>query len=334
MVNNQPKHFQKVTYAGIQSASIFRYSIPLLKSQCFNGHWITNRIGFIIELVFDDGTKGYGEAAPLAGFSQESLVECEQLLRLGLTQLSTGNELAITASAAKFALECALAKISSEFQFSMPLSVPLLVGDTTEMLDKYHALDYPDTVKLKVARHTVEHDIKNIQSLLTLNKNIGFTLDANRAWSKQQALRFANLCPKKSINYIEEPCTNFTDSLLFSQETGLGIALDETLQNHSFKFIADDTIKALVIKPTIIGSFERCLQFVEQAKKANIPCYLSSAFESSFGISQLQQLAKKWTPKQASGFDTLDALTLDLLSDTGKNKPLLSLQDLEFLCQY
>ncbi len=321
----------------IKSTLLYRYSIPFSQPLLFNKRWLTHRDGFIVELIFTDGSKGYGEAAPLKGFSRESLAECEQLLHTALKQLITGNIVNILPSAAKFAIDCALEKIPYQFQSQHCANIPLLVGTTSSILAKYRTLHCPKRVKLKVARNSIDDDVKNIEALCAMNENITFNLDANRAWSIKQATAFSKKVPIQSINYIEEPCHSLEQSLIFSQQTGVHIALDESLQAADFNFlpyITNRAIKALIIKPSIIGGFEPCLQFIEQAKKAGIACSLSSSYESSFGISQLQYLANKWTPTQPSGFDTLESLTFDIISDSTRNAPVLQLNDLELICQY
>lgn len=320
----------------ISGAKLYRYNTDFYQKMNFNGHWLKNRQGFIVEINFNDGKSGFGEASPLPGFSLESLDQCEATLRQALTQLVLGNLSKSPPCAAKFAIECALLKIPFEklSPQAEQTAIPLLFGDKSTILTKYQGLNKPAVVKLKVARNPIKHDVEIIFDLLAVNKNLTFNLDANQAWSLSQASEFSALIPSQVINYIEEPCHDLITSLTFANTSQTAIALDETLQVNSFKFQPNKWIKALVLKPTLIGSLSRCITFAKQAKQNRIGCYFSSSFESSLGVHQLQYIANKLAPKQATGFDTLETMYTDIIVSSSDNKPLITKDELECICQF
>ena len=64
-------------------------------------------------------------------------------------------------------------------------------------------------------------------------------------------------------------------------------------------------VKAVVIKPTLIGSVERCVAIIERAQQLGIKPVLSSSIESSLGLTQIARLAQQYLPNEVPGLDTI-----------------------------
>lgn len=73
--------------------------------------------------------------------------------------------------------------------------------------------------------------------------------------------------PFENLDYIEEPikAENAAD-LLALKKSGVPMALDETARTSDSvaKFLSNHTISAVVLKPTLIGSFNEILSIIEQ----------------------------------------------------------------------
>ena len=65
-------------------------------------------------------------------------------------------------------------------------------------------------------------------------------------------------------------------------------------------------LSAVVIKPTLIGSIQRCAELINQAHSLGLKAVISSSIESSLGLSQLARIAQQYTPNVTPGLDTLD----------------------------
>ena len=61
--------------------SLYRYELPLSEPVRLKETALRHREGLLIELASDEGAVGWGEAAPLPGFSRESLDEVTGQLR-------------------------------------------------------------------------------------------------------------------------------------------------------------------------------------------------------------------------------------------------------------
>jgi O-succinylbenzoate synthase len=114
---------------------------------------------------------------------------------------------------------------------------------------------------------------------------------------------------RSRIAFIEEPCQVPGDSFSFAIDTGIAIAWDETLQHamrkDDFKLEDLNGAKAVIIKPTLIGSIDRCIELIEKAKSLGIKAVISSSIESSFGLTQLARIAKWQLPDEVPGLDTV-----------------------------
>ena len=342
------------------NAKLYQYSLALHQPLLFNQVTVKQRQGFIIELQFYDGSKGFGDIAPLPGFSKETLRECQPLIQDYLTALVSNRDalhsLPKRPPSLAFALDCALlgsvdpiftnvskAEASQSGCMGQFASTPMLQGNKEQVIKQFKQLDKNQRVKLKVARGSVDDDIAVLNALYAINPSLQCILDANQGWSLKQATAFAKKIPKHTIDYIEEPCAQLEDSMVFSKTCGIALGLDETLQSPEFEFVPNICIKALIIKPTLIGSIQRCKHLIEQANSAKIRCYISSSFESSIGLTHLSYLAKTYCPGQATGLDTIKFFAEDIQikslttppvkSSTIRDEKTLKTSELELIWQ-
>ncbi|VEH65814.1 o-succinylbenzoate synthase [Rodentibacter pneumotropicus] len=82
-----------------------------------------------------------------------------------------------------------------------------------------------------------------------------------------------------------------------------------------------------MIKPTLIGSLERCIELIDQAHVLGLKAVISSSIESSLGLTQLARMAQQYTPNVTPGLDTLDLMDYQVLrSWKGSTLPLIDLE--------
>ena len=60
----------------IETIRIYRYDIPFVRPFVTSRFILQNRSGLILELTTTSGQLGYGEIAPLPGFSRETIDDC------------------------------------------------------------------------------------------------------------------------------------------------------------------------------------------------------------------------------------------------------------------
>ncbi|MBW3166187.1 o-succinylbenzoate synthase [Ferrimonas balearica] len=306
---------------------LYPYALPLATPLRFAGQSLDQRHGLLIKLE-RDGHTGWGDCAPLPGFSHESLAQCQSALQA----LAAGQiDEAALPPAAHFALDCARWQCEGPHRLTLPASIPLLVGTPEQQLAQFDALTTPPgEVKLKLARAPMEQEIALVYALLERQPKLLLRIDANRGWSAEQASHFAASVPPAALRYVEEPCANLNDSLRVAAQHRLPLALDETTQVADYQYESLPGVRALVLKPTLIGSLARLQQLVQQARLDGVEVVLSSSFESNIGLTHLAHLAAELTPDSVPGLDTLAPLGADLLEANpwGLAKPVITESEL------
>ncbi|XP_006647426.2 protein PHYLLO, chloroplastic [Oryza brachyantha] len=155
------------------------------------------------------------------------------------------------------------------------------------------------TVKLKVGRReSPAEDAAVIQKIREIvGYKINIRADANRIWTYEQAIDFGSRVKDLCLQYIEEPVDSVNDIIRFCENTGLPVALDETIDNltgdvipklHQF---SHPGIVALVIKPSVVGGFETAAYIAKWAHMHDKMAVISSAYESSVGLATYIQFA-------------------------------------------
>lgn len=305
--------------------ALYRYRIEFTQPLTFHGRVETARQGLLVKM-----NDGWGEIAPLPGFSRETLQDAQEQALVCLKAQVRGEEVTATLPSVQFGLSCARHQWQP-LNTPLPEPYPLIQGAPHDLLKNWKVWlhETANKAKLKVARYPMRDELALIRLLLDRLPNLKLVLDANQGWTREEAWAFCQHLDPARIDYLEDPCANFDDIRFVASHTGMPIALDELLaQGKPWEPIPQ--LKALVLKPTLLGSLCRCEALVARAKALNLKIVVSSSFESGVGLSQLAKLASEWDPQQPPGLDTRRWLRHDLL--TAEGEP--DLQQLECLWQH
>ncbi|QIW15523.1 o-succinylbenzoate synthase [Pasteurellaceae bacterium RH1A] len=314
----------------MRQAKLYSYSIPFQSSLILRGREISHRQGLILHLE-QGNLQGWGEIAPLVGFSQESLEEAtEQAIdwcRAWQTGQAEGDLDRLVPSVA-FGISCALAELDQSLGLEADFgTVPLCLSE----LD-FPKLEQARLAKIKVGLQAVEKEGKFANDLLNRLPQLKLRLDANRKWSLEQALAFAQEIEahnRTRFDFIEEPCPSPDLSRNFAQQTGLPLAWDESVREPGFIVRAEPHLSALVLKPSLIGSLDRCIHLIQQAHQAGLQAVISSSLESSLGLTQLARIAKQYTPETLAGLDTLNLMGCQIIRGwQGRGLPIVGVDGL------
>lgn len=226
----------------------------------------------------------WAECSPLPGWSKESLAEAqEQLLSLKSGALSLDSPLLYPS--VRFALSSLFLQNAHPFaeSFSLPLC-PLLQKE-----EEAEALQAAGFTHLKIKIGSLSLN----QTLLLLRKltpHFNIRLDANRKWPLKKMVALLAHFPDDQFDYIEEPVDHPEHLLDFPYPT----ALDESLQELSPDFLDQlPNLKALILKPTLLGGWKRCKEWQQFAAPRKIDIVLSSSFESGVGTMLLAYFANQ-----------------------------------------
>jgi o-succinylbenzoate synthase len=326
-----------VDVVNITSVNILEYHRPLAGPLRLSSGVISQRHGVIIRIIADNGMDGFGEAAPLPGFSPETLESTTKILRhiesawqgkavpASLNGIGDMVRQAIPAGypAAVFGLETALCDLAAQasgrplaswLNENAALEVPVNYLTTGNRPDQDKtAADFErgkyDVAKIKVGGRSEEDDIAFVGVLVKLlGGNTTLRLDANRQWTYDAAVRVLNSLREYRIEYVEEPLENPSPTQLIrlKTETGISIALDETLAELGDveTWLEAGAVDVLIIKPTILGGIARAVQLMETAQKYGRNIVVTSTFESEVGLTALVHLAAAISPATACGLNT------------------------------
>ncbi|WP_067520203.1 o-succinylbenzoate synthase [Endozoicomonas ascidiicola] len=310
-------------------ADIVKYRLPLKHPIAVNQHSISEREGLILCLQAGDRF-GYGDIAPLPGFSRETLKEAEkQLLSFcsavnakeslqDIENLSFLQNFSLMPSVS-FGIESALWWLKQDHWLPQQPSIPLLQGDIQKIVDRLKHWQgerqdawqgkWPAEFKVKTGRHLRDDDVFRIHQILQiLPDSVSIKLDANRQWSFDQACAFAEALKDaidvQRIAFVEEPTVCVDDFTTLYDKTGLRFALDETVQEQGFTVQPMSGLAAIIIKPTLVGGLKRCQALIESARQHGIRAMISSSYESVIGLHILYQLSARWIPEELPGLDT------------------------------
>ncbi|WP_194842655.1 o-succinylbenzoate synthase [Endozoicomonas sp. OPT23] len=300
----------------ISSAAVFRYVLPLKYSLPLKGCSLDNREGLIVEFKTAQNNYLYGEAAPLPDFSRESLFEVEGALVSAAKALLNNQSIpADLPASVAFAVESALDSNLTKACDNELKVAPLLIGSQSDIIQRLTSWkgDWPAEFKFKVGRQSVELDIDATRQILKiLPETVRLRLDANQQWSFNQTLNYAKAIPINRVSYIEEPMITACRNEELYRLSGLGYALDETLQSPDYSYCNSEGLKALVIKPTLVGGLSRYQGWINQAQKDGHRIVFSSTFESHLGVDLIRRLACQLASDELHGFDTLSAFAYPL----------------------
>jgi O-succinylbenzoate synthase len=175
-----------------------------------------------------------------------------------------------------------------------------------------------EVVKIKVAEpgQTLQDDLDRIHQVREHYPDARIRLDANGNWDIETALKIAKIIYQENVplEYLEQPVRTIAEMAelkLKLQEFNIKIAADESVRKVSDPLAVAQANAAdiLVLKAAPLGGINNALHI---AKEAGLPVVVSSALETSVGISMGAHLAALLNSEYASGLATAALLTQDV----------------------
>src|SRR5918994_4454936 len=283
-----------VTWMKLASFDLYSYSLPFSRSLTLGGITLFQREGILLRLSGDDGSEGWGETAPLPGFSLESQGEAaSQLHRLAGSMIGRevredwvdpygefGGELDRLAPSVRFGFELAvwnlyaassgrtLPEVVTPSPRAMVPVNGLLAGSPAEVLEEVRRMREAGykSIKLKVGTRTVAEDAALVRALGEgLGEGTSLRLDANRAWGYEEAAEFVGGTAGGRFEYVEEPLADPARLPWLVPGFRVPVALDESLVGMEPEKVEETFAVAFVLKPTLLGGISRTLRVAEQA---------------------------------------------------------------------
>jgi O-succinylbenzoate synthase len=331
----------------LQKIECREYAIPFVTPLVTAKRIITSRHGLIIRGKSSDGKYGYGEIAPLEGFSPETLDEARNELAITATAL-TGCEipssvvelqelLRTTESmmhrrpSVTFGVETMLTDLASQsagvslarwFNPSAARTVPvnaLLSGsidDVIAQLQRKRDRGFR-SFKLKFGAESAADELAKIAAIRKfVEATATIRLDANGAFGYDQAVTFLSQTAQYDIEYVEDPLppNEWHRWRKLRAECNVPLAVDEEAERCLA--LATPICDVVILKPTIIGGISKTMTLAAEASQRGIRTVVSSTLESGIGLTALVQLsAVLHETILPCGLDTLDLLGDTLIDE-------------------
>ncbi len=306
---------------------------------------LRDRAGIAIHVTDTKGKVGLGEAAPLDGFCMESLVETQQTLDFWQTSL-VGTEinsledieaLLVDYShvpAAKHGMELALSNLWAEAQgkslaqvlnsYSRNIiTVNALIGggspeDAATRAQTLVKQGYT-CIKVKVGADGADLDRQRVAAVrAAIGKQIQIRLDANQAWSVDEAIARIKQFESLDIEYVEQPvaASDPAGMAKVRRSVGIAIAADESITNINAlrQAIAYQAADIAIIKPMAMGGILTARKAAYIALDAGMDVVFTTTIDGAIArLGALHLAASIPEVTRACGLATGELLATDLL---------------------
>ncbi|MDR8391108.1 o-succinylbenzoate synthase [Aliifodinibius sp. S!AR15-10] len=326
--------------------SLYKYRFPFSKPFTTARDTFSHREGFIIELK-DQGVQAVGEAAPLPGFSKESMDEVQNYLKNNwdtvtglIADYTTKNSYQAiapgeTPTSVAFALDTLIVDcwssrehiplrrlLFNESRSKIKINATLPINKLEKSLEKAELLWKKGyrTLKVKVGG-SPEQEYTLIKQLRTRFPKLKIRIDANQSWDFGEAVNTLQKFTPLNIEYCEEPLTNPSPDAFVKlrEQTDIPIALDESLhQNKGIlewkkRKIAD----IVIIKPMVFGGMKKNFETIRLAVNHDYIIIFTTSLESGIGRLMTATLAAGLSsPQFAHGLNTGSHLAMDVWDDS------------------
>ena len=281
-------------------------------------------------VIKDQNRIGVGECSIIPGLSLDRVNDIETKLDYICREISSGNKLDIEEfndyPAIKFALETALIDFNfsespfkindsnfSNFKDKIKINGLVWMGDIkymrSQIIEKVNRGF--SCIKIKVGALKFESELQLIKEIRRdfNHKDLEIRLDANGAFKINEALEKLERLNEFSIHSIEQPIkkNHWQEMAKLCELSPIPIALDEELIGINLsKAELLDTIKPdyLILKPSLLGGFTECDNWISSAKENGIKWWATSALEGNVGLNAIAQWVYTKNSKLRQGLGT------------------------------
>lgn len=167
-------------------------------------------------------------------------------------------------------------------------------------------------IKLKVGALDFDAECKLIEEIRKKNNafKTEIRLDANGAFLYDEAREKLNELSRFEIHSIEQPIKagHWDELECVIAQSEIDIALDEELiglpLGDAGRLLDKTNPEYLILKPTLIGGFDRCDQWINEATKRGIGWWSTSALEGNIGLYDIAQWVSQYSKLMPQGLGT------------------------------
>jgi o-succinylbenzoate synthase len=274
----------------------------------------TKETWFII--IASEEKNGMGECGLFKGLSIDDRPDYEEKLQWVCENIHQGlNYLLlelIEFPSIQFGLEMAFKSFESQNLFELfpskftqnQASIPIngLVWMGAEAFMKQQIKDKIEAgfscIKIKIGAIDFQTEINLLKSIRNefTSKDIELRVDANGAFMPSEALERLKILSEYDLHSIEQPIKQgqIEAMAVLCEQTPLAIALDEELigvfsVTNKQKLLQIINPQYIILKPSLVGGFQGCDDWINLAENQNIGWWITSALESNVGLNAIAQ---------------------------------------------
>lgn len=304
---------------------------------------LTEKTSWFLKITDEEqpGIVGYGECGPLTGLSVDAVPDFEAKL-IEICRLFNSMDLEVfpfnlpiilqqvipyNLPSIRFGVESALLdfmnggkKIQYSNEFSqggsgIPINGLVWMGTEDFMnrqIEEKLATGFT-TIKMKVGAIDFDQECRILENLRKryTPEEITLRVDANGAFTQQDVHYKLKTLATYSIHSIEQPIATSQYELLkeLCADSPLPIALDEELIGkmdymEKFSLLKKVLPQYIILKPTLLGGFQQCKEWIEIAQRLSIGWWMTSALESNLGLNAIAQFTAQFDNTLPQGLGT------------------------------
>ena len=294
--------------------SLYRLSIPLKDPFVTANGVVTARELLLLRLEAADGAVGFGEAAPFEPYDGVPLERAvaaltggggrrppqaraaEEIARLDLQARQEGRPLA------------------EPGRDALPVNMTLPAGPPEEVAERARRglREGFACFKLKVGLPDDDERVAAVRE--AVGPWPALRVDANGAWSVDEAVRSIRAIEPHDLEFVEQPCGSLRELAEVRQRVSTPIAADESVSTmrelrRALELEACDVVN---VKLAGTGGFKPARDLLREARGHGLGAFLSSTLDGPWGIAAALQLAAAEEISLACGLATLDLFSGEL----------------------
>ena len=306
---------------------------------------------FIVNEKNEPHIKGIGECSIIRGLSIDDRPDFEQKLKQVCDDINNWQfwleEGLFDFPSIRFGLEMAIRDLSvggtkilfpskfTEGKDVISINGLVWMGDYLTMRDRIieKIESGYSCIKLKIGAINFDNELKLLKLIRNdfSDKDIELRLDANGAFSPQDASEKLNKLSEFAIHSIEQPIKQqqLESMAKVCESSPIPVALDEELigvyrREDIRQLLEVVKPKYIILKPGLIGGWKQSNIFIEEAENYNIGWWVTSALESNIGLNAIAQWTYTLNSKMPQGLGTGQLFTNNIPSPLAiKNANLL-----------
>jgi o-succinylbenzoate synthase len=288
---------------------LLRLKIPFREPYVTSGGVANARELVVLRLEDESGVAGFGEVAPFEPYDGVPLEEALEAVRYGLPagaplQARAGLELARLDLAARREGR-AVGKPGADV---IPVNRTLPAGPPEEV-----AASAVDGVRAGFSAFKLKAGLPDDRlRVAAVREAIGswpaLRLDANGAWSVDEAIDAIRALRQYDVQFVEQPCRGLDDLARVRKAVDVPICADESI--HTVDDVrtaaAVGACDVVNVKLSTSGGFGGAREALRAAREAGLDAFISSTLDGPWGIAAALQLAASEQLSLACGLATLD----------------------------